>query len=208
MPLTPFYADSLVELYDGHPALVLQQLPQADHILTCPPPVQARHTDQAAALYPRDIIVQTLGHARSWAIYMCRLTQLGQYSMASDGGWVDAGVWRGVRDGALGGVAILHGDSIPRWPALVAKHWDVTTADVACADLAAQLLHALTKPGQTVLDPYCTSGDILLAAKRLGRRAIGINPSVSWCGTMARELAQGNLPLHFSRSSAQQATLL
>lgn len=41
--------------------------------------------------------------------------------------------------------------------------------------LLERLITALTNPGDTVLDPYCGSGTTLAVARRLGRRAIGID---------------------------------
>lgn len=50
-------------------------------------------------------------------------------------------------------------------------------------------------PGELVLDPMCGAGSVLVAAKRLGRQAVGIETREECAETAARRLAQGVLEL-------------
>jgi DNA methylase len=72
------------------------------------------------------------------------------------------------------------------------------------------LIEAFTRPGDTVLDPFCGSGSTLAAAKDLDRRFIGIELDPVRHQTASRRLQadptnQNGQPLELAASFNQQA---
>jgi site-specific DNA-methyltransferase (adenine-specific) len=77
--------------------------------------------------------------------------------------------------------------NIVRIPRIVPqKHHHPTQKPLALMQLFVRLHSA---PGDLILDPFMGSGTTLVAAQRLGRRAIGIDVERRWCRMAKRRLA-------------------
>ena len=92
-------------------------------------------------------------------------------------------------------------DHLGNWPTLVSNVWRVQPVAPNGhpapfpVELASRATRLSTWPGEVVLDPFMGTGSTLMAARTLGRRAIGIEVSERYCEMAARRLAQGSLAL-------------
>jgi site-specific DNA-methyltransferase (adenine-specific) len=109
--------------------------------------------------------------------------------VAAKGGWerVAPAGWEDWRD-TVGG-----------WAGLCSTVWQLAPASREGhpapfpVELARRCVRLATWPGEVVLDPFAGSGTTLVAARQLGRRAIGIEPSERYCQLAVARLAQGSL---------------
>jgi DNA modification methylase len=110
--------------------------------------------------------------------------------VAAAGGWerrppVDMADWR---------------DGVGGWPALCSTVWNLRPEHRSGGhpapfpvELARRCVRLSTWPGEVVLDPFAGTGTTLLAARQLGRRAVGIEASERYCQLAVARLAQTDL---------------
>jgi site-specific DNA-methyltransferase (adenine-specific) len=110
--------------------------------------------------------------------------------VATAGGWerrapVDMEDWR---------------DGVGGWPALCSTVWNLRPAHRSGGhpapfplELARRCVRLSTWPGEVVFDPFAGTGTTLLAARQLGRRAVGIEASERYCELAVARLAQTDL---------------
>jgi site-specific DNA-methyltransferase (adenine-specific) len=87
-------------------------------------------------------------------------------------------------------------DTLGGWPALCSTVWQITPARrdghpaPMPVEVARRAIRLSTWPGEIVLDPFAGSGTTLLAARQLGRQAIGVERSEAYCALTVERLSQ------------------
>jgi len=206
----PYYEHAGVTIFRGDCREVLPTLPQVDLVLTDPPygigrdgavattsshggrkahafmgwdsaPPSAEDlrlvlkSGRAAVLWGGNYFADKLPPTQRWLVW-----DKGQRIAQSDGELAWTSEPGALRIKTLNRVELLlDGTSHPTQKPLALMRW--------CLSLFPNAL--------TVLDPYCGVGSALVAAKRDGRRAIGIEIEERYCEIAAKRLAQEILAL-------------
>lgn len=211
----PYYTDELVTLYHGD----CREIPEwltADHLFTDPPygvgwvgsiygGARAHNGisgDNDTAL--RDAALTLWPATKLAAVFASPLAEFPT-------GTKQVLVWKKPPDsgifGAVGGwrrdweAICLTGP----WPKTPARRSSIITTPGGLCTYLKQTDHPHTKPlavielvletfpPGSIADPFAGSGTTLVAAKRLGRQAIGVELEERYCETAARRLDQGVL---------------
>jgi site-specific DNA-methyltransferase (adenine-specific) len=213
MSVTPYYQDEAVCIYHGDAREVLPFLPKTDLLLTDPPygagyaarPIREHEKVKPTAMGWDDSLVspwvfdwlrERTGHQIIWGG--------NYYPFAPTRCWL---VWH--KPDAAPSMADLE----MAWTNLDRPSQHITYAITAAH--RERCGHPTQKPeavmrwalmqapeGCNVLDPFMGSGTTLVAAKRLGRKAIGIERERKYCDLAVERLSQGALGLELGSSAS------
>lgn len=213
---TPYYQDDKagITIYNADCREILPLLPKVDLVLTDPPygmNFQSNHRwDKHDKIIgddelPISLIKMAIEKAIRASYVFCRWNNLGEMpKMKSLIAWVK-------NNWSMGDLNHEHGR---QWEACCfypTEHhiFIKRIPDVILADRTGNDLHPTQKPvgvfrllmeanvGDTILDPFMGSGSSLIAAKDLGRKAIGIEINRDYCDIAIKRLSQQVLPLSF-----------
>ena len=196
--ITPYYEHAGIVIYYGDCRDILPQLPKVDAVITDPPygtgwvlgggsvgEFNARHIQPSWDYFSTDWI--ELIKAERWAIF-CPAKRAREINGAA--------LWYRKTNPRPGGptreavvchpipyhmdqweYASYNGDN-PHHPCQKPK------------DVMSWLVDGISRESDIVLDPFMGSGTTLVAAKNLGRKAIGIEIEERYCEIAAKRLAQ------------------
>jgi site-specific DNA-methyltransferase (adenine-specific) len=211
--VTPYYQDESVCVYHGDCREVLPFLPKSDLLLTDPPygigrDGQKASTGSHGGRKPYEHLGWDDVRPPSWLIQML-LPQAAMHIVWGGNYFADVlpqGTKWLVWDK---GQRIYQSDCELAWTSLIGAQRIYTLNRVALMTDGA--CHPTQKPEQlmrwcieqadgqsvvgAVLDPFMGSGTTLVAAKRLGRKAIGIERELKYCELAVERLRQSALPL-------------
>lgn len=202
--MTPYYQDQFATIYHGDCRAVLPTLPKADLVLTDPPygldlgnqlwtyqrgAIEKGDWDQKP-FTEIDLILASGEHQIIWGG--------NYYTLPPTRCWLS---W--YKPDAVPSMAQFE---------LAWTNLDRTARQITCSIAQTngeRVGHPTQKPlrvilwclqfapaAKTVLDPFMGSGTTLVAAKQLGRRAIGIELEERYCEIAAKRLSQEYLPLN------------
>lgn len=219
--MKPYYEDNSIVLYHGDSYKLAAQLPVGDFLLTDPPYVIAATGGGMSAKkkYLADIDgkvdggfdIAILERYPNWCVFCGKHQIVELIAAAGDRTWALV-TWNKPDPTPL-----INGNYLPDTEYIVHAYQPGRLFG-GYRDKARFIVHPIerntfghptvkpmavvskmvrlgTKPGETVVDLFAGSGTTLVAAKMLGRKAIGVEKEERHCETAAKRLAQEMLPL-------------
>ena len=221
----PYYDHDGITIYHGDCREILPLLPKVDLVLTDPPYGINHPTDYksrgrggiaACRDYPRVFEDDRPFDPSPWLDWPCLLFGANYFAdmLPCSSGWV---VWDKMRpddlDQSTAELAwsnFIKGVRVFRhlWNGCMrASREDLQHPTQKPVALMSWVLGLRWTPDGTILDPYMGSGSTLVAAKRLGRKAIGIEIEERYCEIAARRVEAERLTL-FEQSEPIQESLI
>ena len=213
--LVPYYSHAGIEIYHGDCREVLPELFDAsvDSVVS-DPPYGVKIAPWDSEMPPQFILDESLRIASGTVLWFGAATMIlsfGNYDPKPERILIWAPRFS-LAHAAKGGCSY-------RWHPITRYHlpskqkiipWDILDYP---ADGHNWWFHPGTKPpklmtacvvfagGKTILDPFMGSGTTLVAAKELGRKAIGIEINEAYAEIAAKRLSQEVLPFHLKEKS-------
>lgn len=209
--MEPYYQDDAVTIFHGDCREILPSIAPVDLLLTDPPYGMAYKPLRGSDGSKRWVDGVTGDGEPFDPSHLLRYERVILFganwyapALPASGGWL---VWDKTPKGFKDGFAASHAELA--WTNLSGSvlkfalqwggearngegHYHPTQKPVA---LMRWILERFGKPEWVTVDPYMGSGPVLLAAKELGRRAIGIEIEERYCEVAARRMGQEVLDL-------------
>ena len=221
--MKPYYEDDLVTLYHGDCREVLPELEiEVDALITDPPyglnigygrtalgvrGIAGDH-DDALLLGVLGDVDHLLGE-NAWSVIFCGYTHVGKVQNAAEAAGYRVKtvvVWDKKMPSLGEGIRNQHEMAVVAKRGNPAEHytggnvWTILRErgrpehpHMKPQALMQRCVDYFSPANGTVLDPFAGSGSTLVAAKTLGRRAVGVELDEAYCELIAKRLAQDTL---------------
>jgi site-specific DNA-methyltransferase (adenine-specific) len=206
----PYYEDDLVTIYHGDCTDPdIWPAPESVHLVLTDPPYPEEFSHlwdpigklAAQALVPGGSLVSLLGHYQVPFVIDAWSRHLRYWWIGGMNQWPTISRLIGKRVGVTWKPALWYVREFHRGPSSGCYPLDLCQQERDKAHHEwgqgvfwfSHWAEHLTETGETVLDPTMGAGTTLVAAKQLGRKAIGIEVEERYCEVAANRLAQGVL---------------
>ena len=213
MDFKPYYQHGGITIYNADCRLVLPTLPKCDLLLTDPPYElvaaggglgKKRGYEESLAGLTDGFDIELLASFPNWMCFCAKAQLISLLSLAMKGER-----WMLLTWNKPDPTPLMNGNYLPdteyivhRFTKLYGSYPDRSRFTVMCG--GEKFFHPTGKPlpligklmrlgcdsGQLVVDPFMGSGTTLVAAKNLGRKAIGIEIEERYCEIAAKRLQQ------------------